>query len=216
MPSPELRCLECNRQFADLTADQDVERCAECGKFVVAAPTVRAAPIAPSSTPLDLVAELTAAEDVPTVGKPKPPVDDLPMAQVVRPAAPPPMAMPDWARRDGDPPAKSNPVSAKSADPFRPALPPRPATSPPAAKTRSYTELPSEIEVKKPRIGLALSVAFLFFVAVAAAIAVLGYVVIRGLKMRKVITQDPPVVRVAQAQPQPQPQPPAFSRVSES
>ena len=37
-----------------------------------------------------------------------------------------------------------------------------------------------------------------------------GYVVVRGLKMRKVITQGTPAVRVAQAQP------PAFSRTSES
>ena len=210
MPAPELRCLECNRQFADLTADQEVERCAECGKFVVATPTLSATPVAPNAPPLDLVAELTAAEDVPTVGKSVPPADDLPMAQVVRPASPPPMALPDWARRGGDPPAKSNAAPAKPTDPFRPAIPSRPPTPSPPAKSRSNTELPSEVEVKKPRIGLALFVAFLFFVAVAAAVAVLGYVVVRGLKMRKVITQGTPAVRVAQAQP------PAFSRTSES
>lgn len=199
MPSPELRCLECNRQFADLTSDQDVERCAECGKFVVATPGLQPAAMpAPSG-------DLAAEAEIPTVGKATP-ADDLPMAQPVRPATPPPTTiMPDWARRDGDSPAPSPLAPAKSADPFRPAMPSRVR-----GEERSNTELPSEIDKKKAKIGLALFVTFLFFLAVVAAIAVLGYTIIRGLKMRKVITQATPALLASQVQP------PAFSRTSES
>lgn len=199
MPSPELRCLECNRQFADLTADQEVERCAECGKFVVAAPTLQLTPVA-GTPPLDLAAELVAAkDDIPTVGKSKPADDDLPLAQPVKPA-PPPIKMPDWARRDEDdaPPVKPAPPKA---DPFRPALPSRPAAPAPAPRTQptptKWADQPEEAPRQKPRIGFALFVAFIFLVMMVAAIGVLGYVVIRGLKMRKVITQaDQPAIVV--------------------
>lgn len=196
MPSPELRCLECNRQFADLTADQEVERCGECGKFVVAAPTLLTAPVPSSPAPAptaDLVADVVA-EDVPTVGKAKPPAD-LPLAQPVRSLAPQPKAtLPAWARRDDDAPA-----------PPKPAFPPRPASpSRPRDEAMSNTELPSQTDGKKPRIGLALFVAFLFFIALLAAVGVLGYTIVRGLQMKKVITHAAPV------------QPLAFSRASDS
>lgn len=213
MPSPELRCLECNRQFADLTADQEVERCAECGKFVVAAPTLLTLPVPPASaptTPTTPLVDLTAENDIPTVGKAKPAGDDLPLAQPVK-APPPPIKMPDWARRDDeDEPAP--PAPPKAADPFRPALPSKPAAPPPAprATPTKWTEQPADVPPKKPKIGLALFVALLFLLMMLGAIGVLGYVVIRGLKMRKVITQaDPPAVVVVH-------QPDAFNRSSVS
>ena len=201
MPSPELRCLECNRQFADLTADQDVERCASCGKFVVAAPTLTLAPLVATRKPEPPVVDVVAEEDIPVVGKAAPPappasssLDDLPLAQPVRPVAPPPMTnMPAWARRPDEPAKPVETVRPQQQYPARPAT-----TTRPRDEARSNTELPSEIDVKKPKIGFALFLAFLFFVAVVAAIGVLTYAIVRGLQMKKVITEAPPAVLVAE------------------
>jgi hypothetical protein len=194
VPSPELRCLECNRQFADLTADQDVERCAECGKFVVSASQSAAGA---SAAPVDLTADVVADENVPTVGRAKPSVD-LPLAQPVKPSAPPPMStMPAWARRDGD----DAPAPAKPADSMRPTFPPRPPT-----ESRSYTELPSQTTAdRKQKVGFALFIAFLFLLAMIGAVGVLGYTIIRGLQMKKVLTEAAPTGQVV-----------AFSRASDS
>jgi len=200
VPSPELRCLECNRQFADLTADQEVERCAECGKFVVAAPTLLTAMVpTPGPVPVDLVADLLADEAVPTVAKAKA-AADLPLAQPVRPSSPPTTsAMPAWARRPDD-----APTPAKPADTVRPTFPPRPATTPrPPAQAMSNTELPNQIDAKKQKVGFALFIAFLFLLAMIAAIGVLVYTIVRGLQMKKVISEVVPAVQ-------------PFSRASES
>lgn len=182
MPSPELRCLECNRQFADLTADQEVERCAECGKFVVTAPTQLTVS---TPAPGDPLADLVPDSDIPTVGKAKR-VDDLPLAQPAKAAPPPMTALPAWARRaDQDAPPAANP-----------AFPPRPAATTGPAAPRSYTELPSQTaDDRKQKVGLALFVAFLFLVGMVAAVGVLGYTIIRGLQMKKVITDAAPRVR---------------------
>jgi len=184
VPSPELRCLECNRQFADLTADQEVERCAECGKFVVSAPTQLTVPKRDAGEPL---AELIPDADIPTVGKAKS-ADDLPFAQPAKAAPPPMTSMPAWARRadeDAPPPAK-------------PVFPPRPspAASRPGSEPRSYTELPSQTTAeKKQKVGIALFVAFLFLVGMVAAIGVLAYTIVRGLQMKKVLTEVTPAVQ---------------------
>jgi len=184
VPSPELRCLECDRQFADLTADQEVERCAECGKFVVTAPTGLTVSKAAPDEPL---AELVPDDaDIPTVGKAKP-ADELPLARPAK-AAPPPMAsMPAWARRADE----DAPPAAK------PAFPPRPApTASRPEPPRSYTELPSQTTAdRKQKVGIALFVAFLFLVGMVAAIGVLGYTIIRGLQMKKVLTDVTPAVQ---------------------
>ena len=198
MPSPELRCLECNRQFADLTADQEVERCAECGKFVVAAPTLLTAMLpTPGPAGTDLVADILAEEAVPTVVKA---AADLPLAQPVRPPSPQPTStMPAWARRPDD-----APTPARPSDTVRPVFPPRPATTPrPPAQAMSNTELPNQIDAKKQKVGFALFIAFLFLLAMIAAIGVLVFTIVRGLQMKKVISEAVPAVQ-------------PFSRASES
>jgi hypothetical protein len=213
---PQLRCLLCDLILADENArDQPTETCKQCGRKVLAgqtqAPPLDLQPLSPPPKPpplpdldIDLLPAATvvpppattpppaAAVDTPTVpvvGKARRVGDDIPTVPTVQPrrqTTTDPTSVPYTAKRSPGPtfPASDPPPTGKTIPPF----PARKAPLPDPSKAPAVRP--------RPQMGKALGVLGCMTVLAIAAIAVIAFAILYGLKKAAKVEAPPTPVTV--------------------